>query len=137
MQQAEKQGKRNIVGAYGEEVCVSYLDNLGFSIIARNYLKKWGEIDVIAQKNGVIHFVEVKTVSHGTKCSRNEGVSHGTWRPEEQVTTQKWGRMTRTIESWLLEHSYEDEWQVDVAAIRLWPQETKAEVTYMPNLIQD
>ncbi len=57
-----KSEKRKI-GDLGEGISCNYLKNKGFSIIDRNYWKPWGEIDIIASKKGVIHFVEVKTVT--------------------------------------------------------------------------
>jgi Holliday junction resolvase-like predicted endonuclease len=54
-------------GDLGEDVAVMFLMKQGFSIIERNYLRKWGEIDIIAKKAGKLYFVEVKTVSCGTR----------------------------------------------------------------------
>ena len=48
------------VGEIGENVASEYLKKKGFKILERNYWKKWGELDIIAQKGDVIHFVEVK-----------------------------------------------------------------------------
>lgn len=48
-------------GAAGEIFAASLLRNEGYRILARNYRTKFGEIDIIAEKNGCIHFVEVKT----------------------------------------------------------------------------
>jgi Holliday junction resolvase-like predicted endonuclease len=49
-------------GDLGEDIAVLFLMKQGFSILERNYLEKWGEIDVIAKKRGSLYFVEVKTV---------------------------------------------------------------------------
>ena len=49
------------LGNFGENYVSNYLKNLGFNIIDRNYHTKYGEIDIIASKDGKIHFVEVKT----------------------------------------------------------------------------
>jgi len=51
-------------GNESEERAVVYLEACGFGIIERNfYAKKMGEIDIIAQKDGVLHFIEVKSSS--------------------------------------------------------------------------
>ncbi|MFC1595245.1 YraN family protein [Patescibacteria group bacterium] len=57
-----KTEKRRI-GDIGERLAAMFLVKHGFQIIGRNYQKKWGELDIIAQKNGLLHFIEVKTIS--------------------------------------------------------------------------
>ncbi len=122
-------------GQIGEKLTAQYLINQGFDLIARNYRKKWGEIDVIVSKDNKIHFVEVKTVSYGTKHDLNNAVSYGTWRPEENVHPFKLKKLSRAIESWLLEHKYEEEWQIDVAAVRIVPRETFSTIKIIENII--
>lgn len=136
MKQSQKSGNNNHIGAIGEKIANRYLQKKGFLLLDQNYLRKWGEIDLIFQKGAKIHFVEVKTVSHETKAALKTAVSYGTWRPEEQVTAQKIAKMNRAIESWLQEtkHNFV-EWQIDVVAIRTVPHEKFATVTYLPNVI--
>ena len=68
MKQSQKQGERNIIGALGEKIAVNYLKKLKFTILDTNYLKKWGEIDVVTRGiDGKVRFVEVKAVSYETK----------------------------------------------------------------------
>jgi|GEM_PF-63350 len=64
-----KTTEKQLLGNLGESISVRFLMKHGFSIICRNYRKKWGEIDIIAQRAGNLHFVEVKTVSSETKES--------------------------------------------------------------------
>ena len=49
-------------GEIGENVAVKFLMKHGFAILDRNYTKKWGEIDIVAEKDSKLHFVEVKSV---------------------------------------------------------------------------
>ena len=139
MKQVDKQGKKNQVGAWGEQIAANYLKKRGFAIIDTNYLKKWGEIDIVARETGSngqkVHFIEVKTVSYGTKSDLQTAISRGTWRPEENVHQAKLKRLHRAIESWIMEHQYVGEWQIDVAAVRLVPREKYATVKYMRNII--
>ncbi len=48
------------LGRVGEEIAAQYLIGLGAEIVARNYTIKGGEIDLIAELDGMLHFVEVK-----------------------------------------------------------------------------
>jgi len=51
-------------GDFSEQRATSYLEDRGFLIVERNYYaKKLGEIDIIASKNGILHFVEVKSAT--------------------------------------------------------------------------
>ena len=50
------------IGKYGEEIAKNFLIKQGFKILETNYhYSKIAEIDIIATKNNIIHFVEVKT----------------------------------------------------------------------------
>lgn len=47
-------------GEYGEEYVQATLEKKGFTLLARNYRKPCGEIDLVAQKGNLVVFVEVK-----------------------------------------------------------------------------
>lgn len=51
--------KRTIGAAY-EEKAARYLYTCGYTILKRNYRTPFGEVDLIAQKDGVLVYVEVK-----------------------------------------------------------------------------
>lgn len=53
------------VGACGENIAAFYLEKKGYRILRRNFRIKGGELDIIAAKDGIIAFVEVKTRSVG------------------------------------------------------------------------
>jgi len=64
-------------GNSSEDRAVEFLISSGFNIIERNfYAKKMGEIDIIATKDGVIHFIEVKS-------------SRGSFNPVFNITPSK------------------------------------------------
>ena len=51
-----------LFGDESENLATQFLEQEGFVIIERNYFaRKLGEIDIISQKNGVLHFIEVKS----------------------------------------------------------------------------
>ena len=82
-----------------------------------------------------MHFIEVKTVSYETKSDLDRAVTHGTWRPEENVHYHKIQRLNRAIESWIMEHNYEGDWQIDVAAVRIVTREKHATIKLIKNVI--
>jgi putative endonuclease len=52
--------QRQTLGKTGEELAVAELERRGYSIIARRYRTRHGEIDIVAEDGGTIVFVEVK-----------------------------------------------------------------------------
>ena len=52
---------KKLRGDFGENAVCEYLENRGYKIIARNFRKPFGEIDIIALHNGEVAFVEVKS----------------------------------------------------------------------------
>jgi putative endonuclease len=137
MKQDKKRGIKNEIGGYGEKIAAKYLEKLGFVIVETNYLKKWGEIDIVARGTGKIRFIEVKTVSYETKQDMQTAISRGTWRPEENVHKAKMQRLNRAIESWILENKCDEEWEIDIIAVRLVLREKYATVKYLPNAVLD
>ena len=123
-------------GYIGEEAVANHLRRHGFDIIDRNYLKKWGEIDVIARKGGLVHFVEVKTVSREIEASEGTSVARGTgYRPEENVHPSKLKKLHRAIQTWLEERNYDGDWQIDVAAVYLDAKNKRGVVKIIDNVI--
>jgi len=127
--------KHNEIGRIGEDIAAKWLISNGYSVKEQNYLKKWGEIDIIALKAEKIHFVEVKTVSYETKQDLEYAVSHETWRPEDNVHSEKLKRIGRAIETWIIENNYDSEWQIDVITVRLVPREKFARIKLIENVI--
>ena len=111
------------IGAMGENIAVKHLVKRDFSVVERNYRKKWGEIDIIAKKGNVLHFIEVKTV-----CSAR--FSRDTWLPEENVHYWKRKRLSRAIQTYLMEQkvSHDTLWQIDVIAVLLDLERKKAKI---------
>ncbi|MDY3006782.1 YraN family protein [Anaerococcus sp. AGMB00486] len=55
------QTKKRSIGNFGEDLTSKYLEKNGYTILDKNYLKSFGEIDIIAVKDDILSFVEVKT----------------------------------------------------------------------------
>ncbi len=103
---------KQIIGRIGEDFACDYLKKNGYKIIDRNYLRKWGEIDIVAKKGSKIHFVEVKSVTRGTSSD---------YRPEDNVHAWKLQRLGRVFETYLMDKDVSDEteWQFDVVTVYL------------------
>ena len=124
-------------GDLGEELASEFLMKHGFRIIEQNYLRKWGEIDIVAEKLGIVHFVEVKTVSYETKEDLEKAVARGTWRPEEQVHARKLHQIGKAVQTWISEHNYDGEFALDVLAVRIVPRETYASMNFIENVVAE
>jgi putative endonuclease len=126
----------NEIGRIGEEIAVKHASSKGLVIIKQNYLRKWGEIDIVAREtSGKVHFIEVKTVSYETVHNLKLAISRGEYRPEENVHVHKQNRLKRAIQTWILENNYTGEFQIDIMAIRLVPREKYANVHFLDNVV--
>ena len=80
-------------GDEGEKRACQYLLSQGFSIIERNWRTNRGEIDIIAVKNDILAFVEVKTLPNGTLDMI-----------QRELNYQKRERIIKTSKRFLLKH---------------------------------
>ena len=119
-------------GDLGETIACQFLMKKGFSIIERNYRKKWGEIDIIAQKAGVVRFIEVKSAVY----KNTDVFSRETewYRPEEQVSLLKIKKIARTAETYMAEKELDQDRQIDVIAVFLNYQTRKAHCRLYENV---
>lgn len=131
-----KKTKKNTteIGNLGEQIAVMSLKSKSFLILDLQYWRKWGELDIVASKNNIVHFIEVKTASYETKEKLHYSLTHDAWRPEEQVHKFKLHQIGKALETWIVDHNYEGEWQIDVIAIRMVPRETFATINYFENV---
>jgi putative endonuclease len=110
----------------GEEIAASYLESRGYTIAARNLRTPHGEIDLVAEKDGAIIFVEVKT-----RSGRGYGM------PEEAVTRAKRDHLLSAIAwYWQQAEGAETEWRVDVIAVMRQGTGKEIEVEHFENAIQ-
>lgn len=111
------------IGRIGESVAAEYLERQGFTILERNYWKPWGEIDIIAVKDGSVRFVEVKTVTREILPSAEH---LNEYRPEELVHVAKLTKVARTAELYMDERKDTREYQIDALAVFLHPETRQA-----------
>lgn len=107
-------GKRE-VGIAGESAAQLFLVKRGFKILETNYRKRWGEIDIIAEKDGEVRFVEVKAISREMgdgKVSRE--IDH---QPEDMVNKEKLRKVARTASLYMESKRDKREYQIDVVGV--------------------
>ena len=115
------------LGFLAENIAARYLEERGYEIIAKNYRKPWGEIDIIAKTGDTVVFVEVK-------ANREEFA--GDFNPEIRVDYQKAQKIKRTA-ALFLEHELgnsELEWQIDIIAVTFDIPNKKAKIRHFKNI---
>ena len=114
--------KNQKTGEIGEDAVVKTLINKGFKIIERNYTRKWGEIDVVARKGNILHFIEVKSITVRDMFSREIF-----YRPEDHMDAWKLMRLRRALQTYITDRNIREdqEWQFDLACVYLVGDEVK------------
>lgn len=131
MNNTDKRTRKRKLGDIGENIVCDFIKKRGFKIIERNYLRKWGEIDIIARKDEIIRFIEVKSVS----CVTTEARPMGNYRPEDNMHPWKLKRLARTIQTYLLHKKLDCEWQLDLITVKMDMNTRKARVEIIENIV--
>ena len=103
------------VGDKGEEKAVIYLQKEGYSIVDRNVSSRFGEIDIIALKDEVLHFVEVKS-------------SYSYEIAVQNITPAKMKKFLRTVDVYMKKHQLDLCYSIDALIV------TPAETTLIENI---
>jgi len=92
-------------GKQSEDLVIDYLQSKGYQVVDRNfYAKKYGEIDIVALKDEVLHFVEVKA-------------SRGSFEAVYNVTPIKLRRIISSAQYYLKQKRLKYSWIIDVITI--------------------
>ncbi|MFA9378973.1 MAG: YraN family protein [Lachnotalea sp.] len=86
--------KRSLGDDY-EQIAIAYLKSEGYKIIEQNFRCKIGEIDIIANKDGYVRFIEVKY-----RSDKRKGM------PEEAVNYKKQKLICKTASYYIMKHQY-------------------------------
>ena len=100
------------IGNLGEQAAIKYLRKNGYRIIRKNYTAVGAEIDIIAQKDGVTAFVEVKA-----RNIKNLGTYEP--RPASAVTPEKQRKIIRTASYFLSRYNEKTRIRFDVIEVYL------------------
>ena len=104
--------KHNQTGSSGEAMAVEYLLGKGFKILHQNWRHSHWEVDIIAEKETVLHFIEVKT-----RRTRRFGF------PEDNVDKKKIKNLINAAEEYLYQQPQWKRIQFDILSITMLKEE--------------
>ena len=116
---------RKALGDMGERWAREYLEARGYRLLETNYRCRKGEVDIVAEHEGCLVFVEVRTRS---------GPGFGT--PEESVTAAKQRRLAALALTYVQSHrGLPSDWRIDVVAIEVDRAGQVARTTVIKNAV--
>ncbi len=120
-----KSARRQSLGRFGESIAAAFLEKKGYTILERNWRTPYGEIDLIAMKNDVIAFVEVKT-----RASSSLGP------PEISITPRKEEHMRSAAEYFIQQHPESiNDWRIDAITIQIQANNSPPLIDHFENAI--
>ena len=124
--------EHNEIGKIGEKITETFLMKHGFTIIEKNYRTRYGEIDIIAKKDNVIRFVEVKSI----KVRDFSDINNLPVRPEDNLTKSKWAKIVTSTDIYLQHKniSHETRYQIDLACVYVDTEKRLSKVTLLENI---
>jgi len=102
--------KEYLFGFACEDRAAEFLRGEGFEILKRNFRCRFGEIDIVARKDGILHFVEVKATS-------------GDYDAAERVTGAKMAKILKAVQFYLMSCDTDEPWQIDI--VEVYPKQIK------------
>lgn len=111
------------IGIIGEELSVRYLVGQGYHILDRNFRTKFGELDIIARKDKLILFIEVKT-----RTSNTYGI------PSESIHFKKQKTIRKLSQQYILQKKLNDEdliYRYDAIEVRI--KDKKYKINHIAN----
>lgn len=104
--------QHNLTGNKGEALAVQYLSGKGYTIMHKNWRHSHWEVDIIAEKDGILHFIEVKT-------RRTKKYGH----PEEAVSNKKIQNLINAAEEYLYQQPQWKRVQFSILSITILKDE--------------
>jgi putative endonuclease len=114
----------NAFGELGERIAARWLERAGWKILSRRFRSGRRDIDVVAERDGLIAFIEVKA---------RTGLEFGT--PVEAVHRRKQRELAKSAQTWIDRHGREGEaYRFDVMGVLL--REKRVYVRHIPGAFQ-
>lgn len=121
------------LGRLGEDIAVKYLKKKGYKILQRNFERKTSrflksEIDIVAKRDNIISFIEVKSLRNGEFIA-----------PEQKVGPRKKRKLIRTGEAWLIKNKVpiDSKWQIDIISIIFDLGGRSTKLSHFENIVDD
>ncbi|MFA6550217.1 MAG: YraN family protein [Candidatus Gracilibacteria bacterium] len=114
---------RLLICKIGEDIAEKYLILRGYKILCRNFRKRVGEIDLIAEFRGKIIFIEVKT--------RKNNIFGD---PEDSISKNKIRKIFETGVAFMRENSLKNAFQIDIVSIKLNEYNVLKRLTHFKNV---
>ena len=92
------------IGNLAEDKAVEFLENNQYRIVERNFYSRFGEIDIIAMKDKIYHFVEVK--------------SGNSFEPIYNITPSKLKKIIKTMNFYLKKQKINNAYQIDAIIVK-------------------
>ncbi len=93
-------------GRQAEKAAAKYLKKLGYKILVFNWRTRWCEVDVVATKNGVVFFVEVK---YRAQSNWGDGL--------EVITAKKLKQMEFAAQNWVNDNDWTGDYRLAVVSV--------------------
>lgn len=94
------------VGKRAESAAAAYLAHRGYTVLVRNWRTRYCEIDIIAQKDQTVYFVEVK---YRSNTKQGSGLDY--------ITPKKLQQMSFAAQMWVSNHNWQGDYQLLAVAI--------------------
>lgn len=96
--------RQYLFGQDAESMACEFLQTNGCEILERNFRSKFGEIDIVARKGGILRFVEVKATD-------------GRYEAVYRVTKAKMGKILKAINFYIMKNGLNFDFQLDLITI--------------------
>ena len=103
-------------GNIAEDKAVLFLEERGYHIVERNFYSRFGEIDIIASKDNVVHFVEVKSGDDFELAIQN-------------ITPSKLSKLIKTADVYMKKNSLDVDFMLDAVIVMPYTIEMVENIT--------
>ncbi len=122
----KKKDHRKALGSKGEDIATKFLKKKGYKILQRNYRCKYGEIDIIAERDNIIAFIEVRTVQ-----TEDFGI------PQDFITNAKTDHISKSALNYIKKEClFDRSCRFDLIAITFSPTLSQPKIEHIENAFE-